>query len=173
MVPYLKASGNNCADTSLSGFLSGVERYGLPSRVRTDKGGKNVLFIEYMLRKRGLERGSIITGRSVHNQRIERLWRDLFICCVSFFYFLFHRFEAEGLIDHDCDSDLVALHYVFLPVIQQQLNQFREGWCHHRLRTEHNRTPHQLWVIGLEELRRQQPDHSVLAGLTEVNHLVS
>lgn len=171
VIPYLKASGNNRADTSLSGFLSGIERYGLPSRVRTDKGGENVLIAEYMLRKRGLGRGSIITGRSVHNQRIERLWRDLFICCVSFFYFLFHSFEAEGLLDHDCVSDLVALHYVFLPIIQQQLDQFREGWCHHRLRTEHNRTPHQLWVMGLEELRREQPDHSVLAGLTEVNHL--
>ena len=58
---------------------------------------------------------------------------------------------------------------MFLPVIQQQLDQFCEGWCYHRLRTEHNRTPHQLWVMGLEELRTQQPDHSVLSGLTEVN----
>lgn len=52
VIPYLKASGNNRADTSLSGFLSGIEHYGLPSRVRTDKGGENVLIAEYMLRKR-------------------------------------------------------------------------------------------------------------------------
>ena len=47
VVPYLKAAGNNRADTGLLGFLSGVERYGLPSRVRTDKGGENVLIAEY------------------------------------------------------------------------------------------------------------------------------
>ena len=33
--------------------------------------------------------------------------------------------------------------------IQEQLDQFRFGWCHHKLQTEQNKTPYQLWIIGL------------------------
>ena len=80
VVTYLKAANNNLANTALAAFLQGVSEYGLPSRVRTDKGGENVKIAQCMLDNpsRGPGRGSVITGRSIHNQRIERLWRDLF-----------------------------------------------------------------------------------------------
>jgi hypothetical protein len=89
VVTYLQAANNNRAETALSAFLRGVEEYGLPSRVRSDHGGENVDIAQYMLINRGTGCCSIILGRSVHNQRIERLWRDLFTDCVSYFYFLF------------------------------------------------------------------------------------
>ena len=88
LITFLKASSNNRADTVLSGFVSAVEEFGLPSRIRIDRGGENVLVSQYMLKhpNRGLGRRSVIAGCSIHNQRIERLSCDLYSGCVCFFY---------------------------------------------------------------------------------------
>lgn len=64
MPVFLKASDNNRADTVLQAFLEGVEEFGLPSRVCSDKGGENVDVAAYILShpQCGLRRGSMITG---------------------------------------------------------------------------------------------------------------
>ncbi len=166
---YLAASSNNRSETVLRGFLGAVSKYGLPSRVRADKGGENVLVSEYMLQhpRRGPGRGSFITGRSVHNQRIERLWRDVFSSCTGHLYHMFHSMEDEGLLDPVDEADLFALHFVFIPRVNQQLKSFKEAYCRHRLRTEHNHTPLQLWtrgILGTEDL-------TALSGLDEIGEV--
>ncbi|XP_056432674.1 uncharacterized protein LOC130371069 [Gadus chalcogrammus] len=77
LVVFLRASSNNRSSTVLESFVNAVDRYGVPSRVRTDKGGENSSVCLMMNLFRGFRRGSAIQGRSVHNQRIERLWGDL------------------------------------------------------------------------------------------------
>lgn len=148
---FLRASDNNRADTVLDCFLEAVEVFGLPSRVRCDKGGENVRISQFMLSHpaRGPNRASCITGRSVHNQRVERFWRDLFSGCVSIFYFLFYGLEDSELLDRDDPVDLFCIHYVFLPRINHQLGIFREMYSHHRLRGCRNRSPYQLWISGI------------------------
>ena len=85
-----------------------------------------------------------------HNQRIERLWRDVFGGCLLLFYELFLYLESSTVLD--VDDELWCLHFVFLTVINSHLTNWKSAWVHHSLRSEKNRTPMQLWMVGLQRV---------------------
>jgi hypothetical protein len=143
----LVCTNNNKADTLLHCFVAAVNEYGLPSRVRTDKGLENVQIADYMIKNRGIHRGSIITGRSTHNQRIERLWRDVFQGVLSFFYHLFYFLEDENLLDPLNINHIAALHHTYLHEINNKLQIWQRAWANHRMRTIKT-SPLRLWIAG-------------------------
>ncbi|XP_036417029.1 uncharacterized protein LOC118800955 [Colossoma macropomum] len=156
LIVYLNAATNNRASTVMGSFLEAVNTYGVPSCVRSDKGGENVQVAHFMVSSRGLNRNSHITGRSTHDQRIERLWRDVFGGVLDLFYTIFCNLEREGLLSPDEEIHIYALHWTFLPHIQRHL-QFKDGWNHHRLRTEENQSPLQLWMQNQLEGHQDPP----------------
>ena len=109
------------ASTALEQFVLATKSYFLPSRVRCDKGADNIEVGKFMLKERGFNRGSVITGSSVHNQCIdERLIRG-----VTFqFYKLFYGLEALSLLDPLNDVHLYALHLVYIP---RSIAKFTQG----------------------------------------------
>lgn len=147
-IAYLHASTNNRADTVLKLFLEATGKCGWPSRIRSDLGGENIDVARIQIEARGVGRHSHIAGASVHNQRIERLWRDTFRCVCHPFYSLFYEMENCGIISPVNETDLLCLHYVFLPRLNLQLEHFSESWNNHILRTE-GLTPLQMWTRGM------------------------
>ena len=88
---------------------------GISLSVRADNGGENIAVGEFMVWFRGENRGSFLTGPSVRNTRIERLWRDVVECVVSVFSSIFLFLEDRLLLDTADDRDMYALHYIFGP----------------------------------------------------------
>ena len=86
LILYLKCASNNRSTTVYECFLHAVQNFGLPSRVRSDQGSENVLVATHMLERRGCDRNSMLTGSSTHNQRIERLWRDMHASVTVLYY---------------------------------------------------------------------------------------
>ena len=67
--------------------------------------------------------GSIITGSSVHNQRIERTWRDVRRIVVRHYQNLFYYLEGNELLDPCSDLDLFSLHHVYIPRVNRALEE--------------------------------------------------
>ena len=110
LIVFLHASTNNQATTVYDLFVAAVWRHHLPSRVHSDQGTENILVAQYMLEKRGADRRSMITGCSVHNQRIERLWKDMHRSVTVLFYKMFYYLEQYNLLDHLNEHHLWAFY---------------------------------------------------------------
>ena len=108
---------------------------------------------QHMLHHRGVQRRSVLVGSSVHNQRIERLWKDSHRCVTATFYRLFYYLEQNELLNPITEEHPFALHYVFLPRINRALKQFQAAWNDHGVRTERGQTPNQLFTAGALRLR--------------------
>ena len=148
LITFCKCSTNNKSTTVFPLFQEAIQTYGRPIHVRTDLGGENVLIWRNMESFWGEEARSVIVGSSVHNQRIERHNRAVNEQVISMFKAEFYDLEIEGILDPLNSMDIFCLHYVYLPRVQKTLHEFVEAHNNHRLSTENNKTPTQLFWLN-------------------------
>ncbi|KAJ8309952.1 hypothetical protein KUTeg_011817 [Tegillarca granosa] len=95
LIPFMRASSYNTSKAAACFFVEGVKNYGVPSRVRADNGTEYVDTGRFMVEVNGEDRGSFLTGPSVHNQRIERLWRDVYMKVIDTYNKLFYIWKKR------------------------------------------------------------------------------
>jgi len=145
---YFLNSPTTIANTVHGYFIDGICKFRTPLRIRTDHGTENVEVAKTMLEIRGVEARPVITGKSVHNQRIERLWVDTGFQVIHKYKDIFYFLEQAFGLDPSNDIHLFSLHYVYFPRISKTLKEFSQSWNNHPLRTSQNRTPLQIWSMG-------------------------
>lgn len=91
--------------------------------------------------------------RSVHNIRIERLWVDVTNGFGRKWKDLFQTLEAQDGLDVNSDAHLWLLHFLFLPMVNNDAGQWAAAWNSHVLgrRGEPHRSPQQMFVQGIIE----------------------
>ncbi|KAK6984365.1 hypothetical protein R3P38DRAFT_2575988, partial [Favolaschia claudopus] len=129
--------------------LAAVQTFGWPSRMRGDFGTENNEVERLMIAFWGILHRAYLRGRSRHNVRIERLWRDVRKDALETFRQIFDYLEQNGLLDMENPIHSACLYLVFHRRIQAALDRARDAWNHHRMRTQHDKTP-----IAIYELSR-------------------
>ena len=97
---------DNRASTATQKKIDAVKSFGIPSRVRADKGSEFNHVETFMNSLNGLDRGSMIQGKSTHNRRIERMWRDIYEQVTSTYYDLFYFIKGQNLLDINANQDM-------------------------------------------------------------------
>ncbi|CAH3173066.1 unnamed protein product [Porites lobata] len=151
LILYAACRDNNKAETVLSLFQNANYHVGA-----------------YMIQHRGPARGSIITGSSVHNSRVERTHHDVYSGVLAFYSRVFQQLEDEGNLDVLNDVHIFSLHHIYIPRIQNSLEELVSQMNNRPVSTERNHSPLQMWERGM--LENLHSGHTALSE-TEIEHL--
>ena len=86
---------------------------------------ENVDVANHKISSCGTGRGSFIVGRSVHNQRIERMCGESNRVVAYKFKTLFRDMELAEILCPTSEVDLFILHYIYMSRVQQSLHKFQ------------------------------------------------
>jgi hypothetical protein len=153
-------NANRAKRCVLNQFLQAVTEHGVcPRYIRTDHGTETLdlscaqfrLFLEEALKEPGwtdeelqalTARDCYIDGPSVHNIRIEGLWRVLGDEVTRSWYDLFQRLKAMKLFDSERLADKVVIRFAFMKLIRAELIDFMHDRNENPIRKQKNRDYH-------------------------------
>lgn len=126
---WLKVATTNNNPLVIANFyLSFVKSHMIaPNILRMDKGTENIYLEDLQVFFTGIP-NSFRYGASVHNQRIEAYWSRLKKFRFSWWKEFFQNMCRDGLYQSNLESHQEALVFCFLPVIQNELNEFQKTW---------------------------------------------
>ncbi|KAF9004171.1 hypothetical protein BDZ89DRAFT_1145726 [Hymenopellis radicata] len=82
-------------------------------------------------------------------------WKELGVTfgkdCLEIFRQIFFYLERAGVLDMENPIHRLCLFLTFQSRIQASLQQAKDAWNHHKLRTERNRTPVLLYELSREQ----------------------
>lgn len=132
-------SSNNDPGIIAFNYLQCVSEYGLPARLRTDCGTEDgtMVAIHCALRAQHTDdfAGALshMYGTSTANQRIDSWWSFFRKQRTQFWIDLFSDLRETHLFngshEHTC-----LLRFVFLSIMQKDLDEYRELWNNHTIR---------------------------------------
>jgi hypothetical protein len=80
---------------------------------------------------------------------------------------LFASYEREGFnINNVCH--IFTLQYMFMPRIQEDLDNFKLYWNNHPLATENNRTPLQMILLHTDDINYDEPIDILNYGVEDI-----
>nr|XP_022338659.1 uncharacterized protein LOC111134127 [Crassostrea virginica] len=137
------ARTNNDPSVVASYFLKYLEEINsAPRCVRIDAGTENVYIEDIQKSFRWYHNDdmcgekSVIKGRSMCNQRIERWWRALREMGISFWIHLFKDMEDQGMFSSANNEHIECLRFCLTKIIQQELDQIKMEWNNHYIRAQ-------------------------------------
>ena len=66
--------------------------------------------------------------------------------------------DPFGLLYPLIELDLYALHYIYVPRINRQMQVFQHAWNNHRMRTTRGQTPLQIFMLHANDAFLQEAE---------------
>lgn len=158
-VLWCEVATDKLATTIFKGYKAAVDLYGHPIRIRSDYAAEHNLVREDQERARPEVVKPFLTGSSVHNQRIEHFWGQVWKKTAWFYHSLFTAMCNHNLLDLNNVWHMSSLHMVFFPLIQDDVDRHIIAWNNHRVRkiSENGRAiPSHIPEIAFQAYERQR-----------------
>jgi len=133
-VLWARAAMDKQQTTIYDAYADAVRKYGRPLRVRSDFAAEHNLVEADMRRGRPNIFRPFLRGSSVHNQRIEHFWRQVWTHLIFYYKHLLTLMGRHGFLNLVNPIQRASMVAVFLPAIQQELANFVATWNVHRVR---------------------------------------
>jgi hypothetical protein len=149
-IMFLEVGNNYKAETVFESFIEACVKFNEPSKICIDKGTENFAMRRYL----GEERAVVV--KSVHNSRVERIWRELWTMVIVNYYNIFTELTGpmpSPLLDNA--KFIFLLHYFFMDSLKKDLHSFQRSFNFKKIRTAGERSPNQMYLdstVNLENV---------------------